>query len=60
MTTAKGKEKVGQPMAGFDAGHSSNDESLDEEFGIPKLSTPGVKIIQGGECIRKSTRVKYP
>ena len=53
VTTGKGKEKVGQPMAGFDIGNSSNDESLDEEFGIPKLSTPGVKRIQEG--IRKST-----
>ena len=60
VTTAKGKEKVGQPMAGFDAGHSSSDESLDEEFGIPRLSTLGVKMMQGGEGIRKSTRVKYP
>ena len=46
-------------MAVFDvsAGHSmvdhdsSGEESLDEEFGIPKVQTPGV---------RRSTRVKYP
>ena len=29
----------------------SNDESLDDEFGIPKVQTPGV---------HRSTRVKYP
>ena len=47
-----------QPMTIFDvfAGHStanydsSGGESLDEEFGIPKVQTPGE---------RKSTRVKY-
>ena len=34
------------------AGHDSNgEESLDEEFGIPKVQTPGV---------RRSTRVRYP
>ena len=42
-------------MAGFDARHSSSDEILDEEFGIPKLSTPGLKMMQGGEGISKST-----
>ena len=51
VTTSKGKEKVGQCMAGFDAGHSSSDKSLQEEFGIPKLSTPGVKMMQGGESV---------
>ena len=43
--SANGKEKVNQLMADFDvsAGHSSGDESLDEEFGIPKVKTPGVQ-----------------
>ena len=58
VNLAKGKKKVDQPMAIFDvsAGHSmadhdsSGEESLDEEFGIPKVQTPGV-------C--RSTRVKY-
>ena len=46
---AKGKEKVNQSMAGFDVfvGHSSGDESLDEEFGIPKVKTPSVQIMEG-------------
>ena len=57
--TTKGKEKVEQSMIGFDAGHSSSDESLDEELGIPRLNTPGVKKMQGGEGVRRSTRVKY-
>ena len=35
--SSKGKEKVDQSMIGFDAGHSSGDESLDEEFGIPSV-----------------------
>ena len=35
--STKGKEKVDQQMIGFDAGHSSGDESLDEEFGIPSV-----------------------
>ena len=36
--SAKGKEKVNQPMADFDvsAGYSSGDESLDEDFGASK------------------------
>ena len=48
-----------QPMTVFDvsAGHSmadrdsSSDESLDGEFGIPKVQTPRV---------RRSTHAKYP
>ena len=58
----KGKEKVNQPMADFDvsAGHSSGDESLDEEFGIPKVKTLGVQIMEGETSLRRSTRVKYP
>ena len=28
VTTGQGKEKVAQPMTGFDTGNSSNDESL--------------------------------
>ena len=59
VNSTKGKKKVDQPMAVFDvsAGHSmadhdsSGEESLDEEFGIPKVQTPRV-------C--RSTRVKYP
>ena len=59
VNSAKGKKKVDEPMAIFDvsAGHSmadhdsSGEESLDEEFGIPKVQTPGV---------HRSTRVKYP
>ena len=50
---------MNQSMTVFDvsAGHSmadhdlSGDESLDDEFGIPKVQTPGV---------RRSTHVKYP
>ena len=59
INSEKGKSEMDQPMAVFDVstGHSTADydssggESLDEEFGIPKVQTPGV---------RKSTRVKYP
>ena len=59
VNSEKGKKNVDQPMAIFDvsAGHSmashdsSEDESLDEEFGIPKVQTPGV---------RRSNRVRYP
>ena len=42
--STKGKEKVNQSMADFDvfAGHSSGNESLDEEFGIPKVKMPSV------------------
>ena len=60
--SAKGKEKVNQSMADFDvsAGHSSGDESLDEEFGIPKVKTPGVQRMEGEKSLRRSTRVKYP
>ena len=43
--SVKGKEKVDQQMIGFDAGHSSGDESLDEEFGIPSVQTPGVQRV---------------
>ena len=59
VNSGKGKNKVDQPMAIFDVfvGHSMADydcsggESLDEEFGIPKVQTSGV---------RRSTCVKYP
>ena len=49
-------------MTDFDvsAGHSSGDESLDEEFGIPKVKMPGVQRMEGEISLRKSTRVKYP
>ena len=58
VSSAKGKGKANQPMAVFDVstGHSmashdsSGDESLDEEFGIPKVQTLGV---------RRSTHVRY-
>ena len=33
----EGKEKVDEQMIGFDVGHSSGDESLDEELGIPSV-----------------------
>ena len=58
--TTKGKEKVEQSMIGFDARHSSSDESLDEELGIPRLNTPSVRKMQGGEGLCRSTQVKYP
>ena len=45
-------------MIGFDAGHSSGDESLDEEFGIPSVQTPGVQRVQENE-VRKSSHIKY-
>ena len=59
VSLAKGKNKVDQLLALFDvfAGHSmadhdaSGDESLDDEFGIPKVQTSEV---------RKFTRVKFP
>ena len=59
VNSAKGKKKVDQPMAIFyvSEGHSmadhdsSGEESVDEEFGIPKVQNPGV---------RRSTCVKYP
>ena len=41
----KEKEKVDQQMIGFDTGHSSGDESLDEEFGIPSVQTLGVQRV---------------
>ena len=58
----KGKEKVNQPMADFDvfARHSSGDESLDEEFGIPKVKTLGVQRMEGETSLHRSTHVKYP
>ena len=59
-SSAKGKEKVDQPMIGFDAGHSSGDESLDEEFGVPKVKTPKVQRMEGGIVLHRSTHVKYP
>ena len=46
-------------MIGFDAGHSSGDESLDEEFGIPSVRTPGVQRVQENE-VSKSSRIEYP
>ena len=59
--TVKGKEKMDQPMAVFDAGHSSGDESLDEEFGIPSVRTPGAQRVQDvSNEVRRSSRIKYP
>ena len=60
--SAKGKEKVNQPMADFEvfAGHSSGDKSLDEEFGVPKVKTPRVQRMEGGIGLHRSTSVKYP
>ena len=48
--STKGKEKVNQPIADFyvSTRHSSGDESLDEEIGIPKVKTPGVHRMEGG------------
>ena len=45
-------------MDGFGAGHPSGDESLDEEFGIPSVRTPGVQRVQENEVCR-SSRIKY-
>ncbi|MCO5597772.1 hypothetical protein L7F22_051854 [Adiantum nelumboides] len=65
----KGKEKVDHVpqipnlSAGFDDGNSSGSEhSLDEEFGIPSVRTPGVKkALQGmHEKLRRSGRHKNP
>ena len=60
--SAKGKGKVNQPKADFDvsAGHLNGDESLDEEFGVPKVKTPRVQRMEEGIGLRKSTCVKYP
>ena len=56
-SSVKGKEKVDQ----FDAGHSSGDESLDEEFGIPNVRTPGVQRVQDvNKEVCRSSRIKYP
>ena len=59
---ANGKEKVNQPMADFDvsATHSTSNESLDEEFGIPKVKMPSVQRMEGETSLHKSTHVKYP
>ena len=46
-------------MIGFDVGHSSGDESLDEEFSIPSVWTPSVQRVQENE-VRRSSRIKYP
>ena len=67
----KGKEKVddAQNMPNLSAGrddvegHSSGSEhSLDEEFGIPSVKTPGVKKALEGmhSKLRRSSRVKNP
>ncbi|MCO5596320.1 hypothetical protein L7F22_050381 [Adiantum nelumboides] len=65
----KGKEKVDEVLhipnlsAGFDDGNLSGSEhSLDEEFGIPCVRTPGVKkALQGmHEKLRRSGRHKNP
>ena len=67
----KGKEKVDDApqlpnlSAGYDDvdGHSSGSEhSLDEEFGIPSLKTPGVKKALEGmnEKLRRFARTKKP
>ena len=60
IKSAKEKEKVNQPMADFDvsAGHSSGDESLDEEFGIPKVKKPSVQRMEGETSLCRSTHVK--
>ena len=61
--STKGKKKVNQSMADFDvsaAGHLSDDESLDEEFRIPKVKTLGVQRMEGETSLRRSTHVKYP
>ena len=66
-----GKEKVDDApilpnlSAGFDdvEGHSSGSEhSLDEEFGIPSVKTPGVKNALEGmhSKLIRSSRVKNP
>ena len=67
----KGIEKVDDApilpnlSAGYDdiEGHSSgSDHSLDEEFGIPSVKTPGVKKALEGmhSKLRRSSRVKNP
>ena len=54
--SVKGKEKVDV----FDAGHSSGDESLDEEFGIPAVCTPRVQRVQdASKEVRRSSCIKY-
>ena len=48
-------------MADFDVStsHSSGKKSLDEEFGIPKVKTPGVKRMEGETSLYRSTCVNY-
>ena len=47
-------------MAHFDVsiGHSKGKESLDEEFGIPKVKMLGVQIIEGETSLHRPTHVK--
>ena len=55
-SSVKGKEKVDV----FDAGHSSGDESLDEEFGIPVVHTLGVQRVQDvSKEVHRSSCIKY-
>ena len=50
-----------QPIVVFDAGHSSGDESLDKDFGIPSVRTPGVQRVQDvNNEVHRSSRIKYP
>ena len=67
----KGKEKVGDAprmpnvSTGYedvDANSSGSEHSLDEEFGIPSVKTPGVKkALQGmHEKLRRSERRRAP
>ena len=67
----KGKEKVDEApklpnlSAGYDyadGDSSGSEQSLDEEFGIPSVRTPGVKkALEGMHAkLRRSSRVKNP
>ena len=62
----KGKEKVNQTLPNFGVfvghskGHSSDDKSLDEDFGIAKVKMPSVQRMEGEISLRRSTHVKYP
>ena len=58
--STKIKEKVNQPMTGFDvfASHSSSKENLDEKFSIPKVKTLRLKRMEGEIGLRRSTCVK--
>jgi hypothetical protein len=72
----KGKEKVGEPLGMLDisAGYSHVDgessgfeQSLDEEFGIPAIRTPGVRRANAANrtpwtdpSLRRFTRERRP